>query len=52
MTELQAERGEGLSAPPIEVKSKRLRYIDLRDRDRRLCRAGEPAVPVQQQGAA
>ena len=29
MTELQAERGEGLSAPPIEVKSKRLRYIDL-----------------------
>jgi branched-chain amino acid transport system permease protein len=29
MTELQAERGEGLSVPPIEVKSKRLRYIDL-----------------------
>ena len=29
MTELQAERGDGLGAPPIEVKSKRLRYIDL-----------------------
>ena len=29
MTELQAERGEGFGAPPIEVKSKRLRYLDL-----------------------
>jgi branched-chain amino acid transport system permease protein len=29
MTELQAERGEGLSTPHIDVQSKRLRYIDV-----------------------